>query len=301
MKKILIIGSVNLDSVVAVDHTPVTGETILSGDITFSLGGKGANQAYAIGKLGGAAAMLAAVGCDDGGKLLQDNLASVRVDVSCLKKLPDVSTGAAWIAVDRQGNNSIIVIPGANRHVTPDYIDENLALLRECDIVIMQLEIPPETVVHTARLAKELGKTVILDPAPAVKDLPEALYALVDIMKPNESELSILTGAAPSEYEKGARILRQRGTKNVLVSLGSKGVYWLGADGEGVLFPGHPVKAVDTTAAGDSFVGGLAVALASGATLHEAIKYGQKVAAIAVTRKGAQSSIPSKEEVGKPF
>lgn len=297
MKNILVIGSVNLDFVVSVEHTPVTGETILAGDMEMFPGGKGANQAFAIGRLGGNVSMLSAVGSDQWGDMMLSNLSGAGVDVSKCKRVTGVSTGNAWITVNRQGDNSIIVIPGANHCVTPGYIDQNLELIQACDIVIMQLEIPVETVLHIARLAKAMGKTVILDPAPAKSNLPEELYSLIDIIKPNEGELAVLTGTVESEYAEGARRLLAMGCKNVLVSLGEKGVYYASQDGQEALMPGRKVDTIDTTAAGDSFIAGLAVTLAGGAALEDAIAFGQDVAAITVTRKGAQNSIPSATEI----
>lgn len=297
MKKILVIGSMNMDIAVSVEHTPVTGETIRAGNMTCSPGGKGANQAYAIGKLGGQVAMLAAVGQDVEGKMFLNNLNSVGVDVSHVRQVPGVSTGTAWIAVDKNGNNSIIVIPGANDAVTPEYIDENVKLLENCDIVVLQLEIPMETVLHSARLAKQMGKLVILDPAPAVAEFPAELVELADIIKPNESELAILTGLEPELYREGAELLSCWGAKNVLVSLGGAGIYMLTESGESAHLPCRQVEAVDTTAAGDSFVAGVAIGLAKEMTLQDSVALGQQIAAITVTRKGAQSAIPEAWEV----
>lgn len=297
MKRILVIGSINLDFVAAVEHVPVAGETILAENMETFPGGKGANQAYAAGKLGGNVSMLAAVGRDSWGDLALKNLEDVGVDVSRCKRVQGVSTGNAWIAVNAEGDNSIIVLQGANRYVTKEYIDQNLDLLRSCDIVIMQLEIPIDTVLHTAQLARKYGKMVILDPAPAKENIPDEMYPLIDIIKPNEGELSVLTGCSGEDYEIGAEMLLDKGCKSVLVSLGENGVYYV-ADGEtGVRIPGRKVNAVDTTAAGDSFIAGLAVMLAKGTSMEDAIEFGQMVSAITVTRKGAQNSIPGAGEV----
>ncbi|MCD8333186.1 MAG: ribokinase [Clostridiales bacterium] len=299
MKRILVVGSLNMDHVAKVDHIVREGETILATDFSKSPGGKGANQAYAIGKLGGQIAMLGAVGTDDDGNARIRSLHSVGVDTDGMMRCADAPTGTAWISVDRNGSNSITVIPGANMKVDTSYIDEHINAIESADIVIMQLEIPLETVVYTARLAKSMGKYVILDPAPAIPDLPEELYGYVDLLKPNETELSILAGvsADDTDYLKKVNILRQRGAADMLVSLGGDGVLMSLAGQEDRMIPSIRVEAVDTTAAGDSFVAGLAVKLAEDRDVFEAIDYAQKVAAIAVTRKGAQPSIPSPEEV----
>ncbi len=299
MKKILVIGSLNMDHVTSVDHIVQPGETILAKDFEKVPGGKGANQAYAIGKLGGRVAMLGMVGADDDGDTLLESLESVGVDISGIRRCSDAPTGTAQISVARDGDNSIIVIAGANGRVDTAYIDEHLDALEAADIVIMQLEIPLETVMYAARLARSMGKYVILDPAPAIPDLPREIYQYVDLIKPNETELSILTctSSDDTDYRRKVDQLRALGATDLIVSLGGEGVLVCMSGKEDVLIPGHRVKAVDTTAAGDSFVAGLAVKLAEGKEIKEAIDYAQRVSAVVVTRKGAQSSIPSPGEV----
>ena len=296
MKKIVVIGSLNMDAVAHADHTPAEGETIMADFSGYFPGGKGANQACAIGKLGGEVCMLGAVGCDDAGEALIKSLQRFGVDTSCLKHCEDTVTGQAWITVNAKGNNSIVVLPGANARVDRAYIDSVRAAIEAADAVVMQLEIPVDTVCYAAKLAKEMGKPVVLDPAPARADLPEELLACADYIKPNETELALLTGCSPAEYEKGARILLEKGVKNVVVSLGEKGVYCL-TEKESFLSPARKVKAVDTTAAGDSFLASFTLALVQGQALREAIDFAQRVAAIVVTRPGAQDSIPGPEEL----
>lgn len=299
MKKILILGSMNMDFVFQVHHMPAVGETVLTGDLTFIPGGKGANQAYAAGKLRGDVAMLGAVGDDEHGRRLCENLASVGVDVSRIRRVQGVSTGVAFIGVNAEGNNSIIVVQGANRCVDRAYVEENHDLLEACDIVVMQLEIPLETVLYAAKEAKRLGKTVILDPAPALR-LPEELYQNVDIVKPNELELCELLGdpEADRNLEESCKRLLKLGAKNVIVTLGGEGSCLCGEDGlYKRFFADKTVKVVDTTAAGDSFTAAIALALAEERSLEEAVGFAARVSNLVVTRKGAQTSIPSREEV----
>lgn len=299
MKKILVIGSLNIDMVVNVDHTPVAGETILSDKMEMIPGGKGANQACAAGRLGAASTILGAIGDDLYGEMQKDSLKESGVDVSRLIKREGGSTGVALITVNGDGDNSIVVVSGANATVSREDIDENLDLIRDSDIILLQLEIPLDTVLYAAKKAKELGKTVILDPAPAPKVFPEELYRYVDVVKPNETELSILTGVADTEehLEEAIARLTECGVGNVIVTLGSKGVYVHTKEGETRYIPAREVKAVDTTAAGDSFTAALAMMLAEGKTLVEAAEFANLVASIVVTRRGAQSSIPNIHEV----
>lgn len=301
MKKLLVIGSLNLDMVVNVDHTPVVGETILSDQMQLIPGGKGANQACAAGKLGVDVALLGAVGRDSYGEIQKKSLREAGVDVSKLVCREDSATGIAMITVNSEGDNCIVVVSGANSTLSPEDIDNNRKLLEECDVVIFQLEIPLDTVCYAAKLAKELGKTVILDPAPVPKEFPEELYQYVDVIKPNETEMAMLMGISDTEIEEhlpeAASELRARGVKNVVVTLGGKGIF-IDSEELGVCrIPAMKVDAIDTTAAGDSFTAALAAKLMEGKNLKEAAEFANCVSAIVVTRKGAQSSIPTLEEV----
>jgi ribokinase len=299
MKKIVVIGSLNVDFVVNVPNMPAVGETLLAQDFEIIPGGKGANQACALGKLGANVTILGAVGADSYGQIQLNSLKNAGVDVSRVEILDSFNTGLALVTVNKEGNNSIIVIQGANRLVTKEYIDRNKSIIEQCDIVILQLEIPLETVVYAAKLAKELGKTVILDPAPAIKDLPKELIEQVDIIKPNETELSILSSIdnAENHLEEATKILKQLGARCVIATLGDKGVFLNLSDGSTYTITADPVTVVDTTAAGDSFTAALAISLCQGETILSAAAFANRVASIVVTRKGAQSSIPTLEEV----
>lgn len=299
MGKILVVGSLNVDMVMNVDHMPAEGETILCDGMTLVPGGKGANQACAAGRLGTDVAMLGAIGDDDYGALQLKSLSEAGVEVGGLLKKEGQNTGTAFITVNKSGNNSIVVVPGANSAFRPEDIEANRELIEQCEIMILQLEIPLDTVCHAAKLAKSLGKTVILDPAPVPEHFPEELYEYVDIVKPNETELGMLTGIAEAQKHltEAAQVLKARGVKNVLVTLGGDGVYINPESGEEIRIPACKVKAVDTTAAGDSFTAALAAMLLNGESLEAAAEFANRVSAIVVTRKGAQSSIPTIDEV----
>lgn len=302
MKKILVIGSMNMDFVAGVSHIPTLGETVLADNFELVPGGKGANQSYAIGKMHGNVAMLGMVGQDTYGERLCENLKSVGVDVTRVRKLSGVSTGIAVIGVIPEGDNSILVIPGANAYVDKSYIMENMDLFESSDIIVVQLEIPLETVMYVVKEARKRGKTVILDPAPAISDLPDELFSCVDVIKPNETELAILVQDFSSEENlcANAELLQRKGVKNIVVTLGGEGSYLLKEDHtEKRLYADKTVHVVDTTAAGDSYVAGLAVALSRGDSLDEAVELASRVSNIVVTRKGAQTSIPSFEELTK--
>lgn len=301
MKKILVIGSLNLDMVVSVDHTPVVGETIISDKMDLIPGGKGANQAYAAGRLGADVTMLGAIGDDTYGNIQVESLKNAGVNVSKLIRRKEANTGIALITVNSHGDNSIVVVSGANATLSCEDIDRHIELLKEADIILFQMEIPVATVCYGAKKAKSLGKTVILDPAPVPKNFPEELYRYVDVLKPNETELHMLTKIEHVEahLSEAAGLLKAKGVKNILVTLGENGVYLDAADTGICKIPAMKVDAIDTTAAGDSFTAALAVMLSQGKSLKEAAIFANYVSAIVVTRKGAQSSIPSLEEVTK--
>lgn len=299
MKKITVVGSLNMDIVIETPHMPTGGETVSGRTVTLVPGGKGANQAYAVGKLGGNVTMIGAVGQDAAGDALLENLKKVNVNVSGIRRMEQGVTGQAYITVDDQGENSIILIAGTNGLVTKELIDDNIDILRESDIVIMQLEIPLDVVEYTKELAIKEGKTIIVDPAPAVTDIPNHFWKGIDYIKPNETELAILTGLkmeTRDEIVQGARMMIEKGVKNVIVTLGGDGCLFVTKETE-EFFPSHKVKAIDTTAAGDSFTAAFALALSQGKEYKEAIELGQKVSSIVVTKKGAQTSIPTMEEV----
>lgn len=311
MKKILVIGSLNLDMVTNVDHMPTVGETILCPSMQLIPGGKGANQACAAASLGADTTILGAVGADSYAELLKESLCRADADVSHLIVRPDQNTGVALITVNRDGDNSIVVVSGANATIHPEDIEKKRYLLEANDIVVLQMEIPLETVLYSAKLAKQLGKTVLLDPAPVPKVFPKELLQYVDILKPNETELSMLTGiditdkdTGESHLEEAAAWVHSHGCPHLVVTLGEKGVY-LHSDVDGTpencRIPARKVHAVDTTAAGDTFTAALAVRLLEGASLKDAALFANCASSIVVTRKGAQSSIPTREEVEEIF
>ncbi len=299
MSKILVVGSLNLDYVIEVENMPKAGETIFGKSLKKIPGGKGANQAYAIGKLGGDVAMIGAVGDDDAGQILLNNLKSVNVDTSGIEIVNDNVTGQAYIYVDDNGQNCITVISGANAVVDRDMIDRNMELIDDAEYVVMQLEVPIDTVKYVKDIAISKGKKVIIDPAPAIKNPDTNLWRGCYIIKPNELELATLTGKKLNnieEYKKAAIELQKTGADFVISTLGGDGA--IAYDGENIKnFDCKKTTVVDTTAAGDTFTAGLVIGLNEGKSIEEAINFGQSAAAITVSRKGAQTSIPSRDEI----
>ncbi|NRR32244.1 ribokinase [Oxalobacteraceae bacterium] len=327
---IVVIGSINMDLVLRVPRMPAPGETLAGASFTTIPGGKGANQAVACARLGTApVAMVGCIGDDGFGASMRAALRADGIDDSHVSTTAGTSTGVASILVDDAGQNSIVIVGGANALLTPAHIDAARGLIERASIVVLQLEVPMETVAHAIKLAHGLGKTVVLNPAPA-QSLPPSLLALVDYLVPNEIEAAMLVGdtqgaggapetrgANPGYDPSGlgvpvktpalalgssmqsataAQALLAQGSRTVLITLGPDGVY--AADASGAhLYPAQPVRAIDTTAAGDTFIGGLVAALASGAALPDAISRGQRAAAIGVTRVGAQTSIPHLSEL----
>lgn len=298
MKKILVIGSSNLDFVIRVSEMPAVGETLLGQSLERIPGGKGANQACACGRLGGNTTFLSAVGTDGLGDVVLENLIATGVD--CTRVAHSVgNTGMAVIYVNDAGNNSIVVVSGANSTCDQEYFSQTWDLVEQADIVVAQMEIPHDAVYEVMRRAYGMGKVTILNPAPAPDDLPADLYACLHYITPNETELQKLTGLPVGTVEEAkavAAVLLERGVGQVVVTLGEKGALLKSRERE-QLFPALPVKAVDTTAAGDTFNGAMAVRLAEGADIGAAITFANAASALAVSRKGAQTSIPSRAEV----
>lgn len=300
-KRILIIGSLNMDMVIEMKAMPKVGETVLGDTLTYVPGGKGANQTYAAGKIGGNVAMLGCVGCDSIGETLIQNLAASGADASAIRRVEGEPTGTAVIYVNEDGDNSIVVVSGANAACDIAYLKEYDHLITEADYVVLQMEIPYETVFYAIRRASELGKTVILNPAPAPlpEQIPEDIWGKIDYFTPNETELLKLTGQdilSMENVKKGAEGLIQQGVKHVLVTLGDKGVFFHDSMNTEV-FPARKVEAVDTTAAGDCFSGAFVTGLAEGKNVAEAVAMANLASSLAVTRKGAQSSIPTRQEL----
>jgi ribokinase len=298
MSKILVIGSLNADLVVRASRFPSPGETIQGENLVTIPGGKGANQAVAAARLGAHVAMIGRVGSDAFGSTLIDNLDQNRVDTHGIIKDDSTATGAAVIIVDSYGQNSIVLSPGAN--VRLNVSDINADTFAGSSLLLLQFEIPIETVVYSAKQAKEKGLTVLLNPAPA-RSLSDDLIRVVDYIVPNETELGLLTGKPIGDFdsvEAAGRTLLSRGAKNIIVTLGEKGALILNKEGI-KLIPAFNVKVLDTTAAGDAFIGGMSVGLMNGKSLGDAVQYGCACGALAVTKFGAQPSLPTLEEVNK--
>lgn len=298
MSSILVIGSVNTDMIVKVPHLPVVGETVLGGKFYKLPGGKGANQAVAAQRSGAQVTFIACVGDDAFGQeaiqgYQQDNINTKHINV-----MPQVSTGVALIAVDNHGKNMISVASGANLQLTAELVDKKAALIEQCDVLLLQLEIPLESVIAAIDIASQKERFVILNPAPA-KILPKDLYAKINILTPNEQEAGVLTGIEVSDVasaKRAAQRLLSYGVKRVLITLGAQGVVY-SDEGSFEHVPCFKVDAVDTTAAGDVFNGALAAALAQGKPFQDALQFAQAAAALSVTEVGAQSSAPYLEDV----
>jgi ribokinase len=289
---IVVVGSLNVDLVVRVPRLPAPGETTLGGDVARYPGGKGANQAVAVARLGQPVSMVGRVGDDDGGRLLLDVLAADGVDASGVRVTPGVPSGTALITVDERGENVIVVSPGANARVSADDVRAAAAQLAEADVALLQLEIPLDAVAEAAR---SCGGTVILNPAPA-GPVPADVLEHVDVLVPNRPELSRLSGRALGDPDDVAAAARQIGVGRVIVTLGEEGAVVV-EDGEATPIPATPVVPVDSTAAGDAFCAAVADALVRGAGLVEAAGWAARAAAVSVTRAGAQTSLPTRDEV----
>lgn len=298
MKKVLVVGSLNMDMIVSVNTIPQKGETVLASSMEKYHGGKGANQAVASAKFGAETYMIGAVGNDEDGKALIESLKSNGVDAKGIGVQNAEKTGMAWITVDQEGENSIVVISGSNGTVNKEDIDSNEELFHEADILLLQLEIPMETVEYAIKKGKENGCLVILNPAPAIALSPQLLKR-IDIITPNESELDILASCAEGcdPIEKANKIL-EHGVGSVICTLGDRGALLVNKYGH-AHFPAHKVVPVDTTGAGDCFNGVLAAELANNESMENAIKSAIKASAISVIKKGAQSSMPSKQDVDR--
>ncbi|MBZ4321406.1 ribokinase [Streptomyces huiliensis] len=301
---VLVIGSANADLTVRVDRRPGPGETVLGADLVESAGGKGANQAAAAARLGARTALLAAVGDDAYGELLLDAQRAAGADTAPVRVLRGARTGTAMIVVGPDGDNSIIVSPGANSRLSPDDVAAARPLVAAASVVSLQWEIPAETVRAAAALAAGAGTRVVLNPSPVPPELDRELLSAADPLVVNEHEARHLAGASDGadadsdDPAAWARTLRERGARSVVVTLGADGALALDADAaDPVPVPGVAVRPVDTTGAGDAFTGALAARLAGGASLADAVRFAVRVGAASVTRPGAQPSYPTADEL----
>lgn len=296
--KLTVLGSINADHILNLAQFPRPGETVIGKQYQVAFGGKGANQAVAAGRSGADIAFIACVGEDDIGERIRQQLADDRIDVSPVNAVAGESTGVALIFVNGEGENTIGIYAGANAALTPEYVLQHQQVIADADALLMQLESPLESVLAAARIAHQHQTRVILNPAPAAT-LSDELLSLVDMITPNETEAQILTGVTVNTEEDAARaagILHQKGIDTVLITLGSRGV-WLSEQGNGQRIPGFRVEAVDTIAAGDTFNGAFITALLEEKSIAEAVRFAHAAAAIAVTRRGAQPSVPWREEI----
>ena len=300
---ITVVGSLNMDFVARVPRLPAPGETVIGSDFRMIPGGKGANQACAVGRLAGpglAVRMVGCVGHDPFAAHLKASLSAAGVDIDGIRSTRAAATGIAMIWVGGNGQNSIMVAPGANHELRPRDVERMRSAFRDTRYALFQLETPLETVADAMRLARECGAETILDPAPA-QPLDRALLELVSILTPNESEASLLLGREASlidvdDSAEVAAALLEMGPRAVVLKLGAAGCFYMDCGGS-TFCPAFPVEAVDTTAAGDTFNAAFAVALAEGRAMAAALRFANAAAGLSVTRHGAQSSAPAREEV----
>jgi ribokinase len=298
VSKVVVIGSANMDLTVRLKRLPRLGETVSGGEFYTSFGGKGANQAVAAHLAGAEVRFLAKVGCDENGEAIIKHLEVLGLTSEGILRDENHHSGIALIMVDRTGNNAIAVAPGSNRNVTEEDIRRAESHISWGEVLLAQLEIPLLTVKEALRLAKAHGLMTVLNPAPA-HSLPDEVLSLADIITPNEMEAGALTGINVDNVDEAMRAagkLLKSGPMHVIVTLGEEGCCWVRKDCAQT-FPAFPVGAVDTTAAGDAFNGALACAVAEGRPMQEAIRFGSAAGAITVTRKGAQASLPTRDEI----
>ena len=298
MNKILVIGSSNMDLVVQVPRCPAAGETLFGSSFTTNYGGKGANQAVAVARIGSGVTFMAKLGNDTFGQQMRQHFSEEGMDPTHILTDAESPTGTALITVEDKGENRIIVVPGANARLTENDVESLSAEINSCRFVLTQLEIPLPTVLHIAEMTSAAGKQLILNPAPA-RPLPDSLLQKVFLITPNETEAEILTGIRVSDAESARRAalwFREKGVQQIVITMGSQGAFVFTDDFQGMV-PSYKVKAIDTTAAGDVFNGALTVALSEGKTTADAARFGCAASALAIMRPGAQSSIPKRTEI----
>ncbi|MBQ0353231.1 ribokinase [Enterobacter hormaechei] len=295
---LVVLGSINADQILNLETFPTPGETVTGNQYQVAFGGKGANQAVAAGRSGANIAFIACTGDDDTGERVRKQLASDNIDIAPVSVVAGESTGVALIFVNAEGENVIGIHAGANAALTTERVEAQRGIIAGAEALLMQLESPVESVLAAAKIAHENHTSVVLNPAPA-RVLSDELLALVDIITPNETEAEKLTGIRVENDDDAARAalaLHDKGIGTVIITLGSRGV-WASVNGEGRRVPGFKVKAIDTIAAGDTFNGALVTALLEGKAMDDAIRFAHAAAAIAVTRKGAQPSVPWRKEI----
>ncbi|HCR1865001.1 TPA: ribokinase [Enterobacter hormaechei subsp. steigerwaltii] len=295
---LVVLGSINADHILNLETFPTPGETVTGNQYQVAFGGKGANQAVAAGRSGANIAFIACTGDDDTGERVRKQLASDNIDIAPVSVVAGESTGVALIFVNAEGENVIGIHAGANAALTTERVEAQRGIIAGAEALLMQLESPVESVLAAAKIAHENHTSVVLNPAPA-RVLSDELLALVDIITPNETEAEKLTGIRVENDDDAARAalaLHEKGIGTVIITLGSRGV-WASVNGEGRRVPGFKVKAIDTIAAGDTFNGALVTALLEGKVMDDAIRFAHAAAAIAVTRKGAQPSVPWRKEI----
>ncbi|MDK9430476.1 ribokinase [Gallibacterium anatis] len=297
MQKLTVLGSINADHVIQVPHFPQPGETLSGQNYHIVYGGKGANQAVAAARLGAKVDFIACIGEDKIGLEMKQAFQKDGINTDSIATIQAETTGIAMIQVADSGENSIVISAGANAHLTTDIVDKFKQKILDADALLMQLETPLDAIIYATKIAKQAGKHTVLNPAPA-KALPDELLAQLTMITPNETEAEVLTGVKVVDEQSAAQaaaVFHQKGVAIVLITLGAKGVF-ISHNALQKIIPGFRVQAKDTTAAGDTFNGALATALLEQKSLEEAIQFAHAAAAISVTRFGAQTSIPSRQE-----
>lgn len=298
MTAVIVLGSANTDLTVRAERLPRPQETVTDGEFSATYGGKGANQALAALKAGAETRLIARIGCDAFGERLFEHLTQSGLPRNCMLRDEDTPAGVALIGVDREGTNQIMVAPGSNRCLSPQDLNRLDNPFRGGSVFLCQLETPLETVRSGLEAAREAGLFTVLDPAPS-RELPEAIYPLLDLITPNECEATDLTGVrvdSPETAREASRILQRRGCGAVLITLGGQGaLFCCGEEEERI--PPYSVRTVDTVAAGDAFNGALAAALAEGSPIEQAGLFAAAAAALSTTRAGAQDSLPDRKEI----
>lgn len=297
-KKLVVLGSINADHILRLEHFPHPGQTLHGHAYQVAFGGKGANQAVAAGRSGADTHFIACVGEDEIGTSIKAQFEKDQVNTQAVSVVAGETTGVALIFVNALAENCIGICSGANAKLSPQYVQEQHSLITSADALLVQLETPIDSIIEACKIAQQENVKVILNPAPA-RELPEDLLHLVDIITPNETEAFSLTGKIihnESDAAEAARILHSKGIKTVVITMGSRGV-WLSEENQGQLISGFKVNAIDTIAAGDTFNGAFMTALLENKTSAEAAQFANAAAAIAVTRKGAQPSVPWRTEI----